>query len=612
MDDFYNYVNKDWLMNNPIPNDKSKISQFDILTEKNLDKIKKLITNHIDESNNIKILYNQSLSDYNYLNEINKYFDEINNIKSIDELIKKFIDYHIIFNLNSLLILYVHSDLNNSSLNILHIGSGGLGLPDKEYYFRDNKEKTRDDYKIFMKSYVSLFNLNLNMEKIYFIEKLLAEKTYSSPEERDINLINNIRTYDEIKNDYPKVYLFIKYFLNKINKPKGLFNVINPKFLKRVDELLINDLLELWKDFLKYKLMLAVYNIINNDIETLYLNFYNKKLQGTKELVPKWERSIELINNLLGQELGKLYIQKYYNRKINNNILLIINYIKQAINNEIKDNQWLEEVTKKKALLKLHSMNIKIGYPKNNGLYNYDELKLSENNTFFGNILLCITYDNYLKYAELYNPVNKDRWHMHPQIVNAYYSPSSNEIVFPAAILQEPFFYENDIIKSFGGIGVIIGHEIVHGFDNKGRLFDENGNLNNWWQPNDNERYCNLVNKLIDQYNSYKIHDEFINGKLTLGENIADLGGVNFALKGLELYKNLSNEDYKIFFKNYAFIWAINIRKEKELHNLLSDPHAPNIFRVNGILKNINKFYEIYKIKDGDMYLNPEDRIKIW
>jgi predicted metalloendopeptidase len=172
--------------------------------------------------------------------------------------------------------------------------------------------------------------------------------------------------------------------------------------------------------------------------------------------------------------------------------------------------------------------------------------------------------------------------------------------------------YENDIIKSFGGIGVIIGHEIVHGFDNKGRLFDENGNLNNWWQPNDNERYCNLVNKLIDQYNSYKIHDEFINGKLTLGENIADLGGVNFALKGLELYKNLSNEDYKIFFKNYAFIWAINIRKEKELHNLLSDPHAPNIFRVNGILKNINKFYEIYKIKDGDMYLNPEDRIKIW
>jgi putative endopeptidase len=237
---------------------------------------------------------------------------------------------------------------------------------------------------------------------------------------------------------------------------------------------------------------------------------------------------------------------------------------------------------------------------------------LSENNTFFGNILLCITYSNYLKYNELYNPVNKDRWHMHPQHVNAYYSPNSNEIVFPAAILQEPFFYEDNIIKSFGGIGAVIGHEIIHGFDNKGRLFDENGNLNNWWQSNDNEKYCKLVNKLVDQYNSYKIHGEFINGKLTLGENIADLGGVNFALKGLELYKDLNIEDYKMFFNNYAFIWAISIRKEKVLHNLLSDPHSPNIFRVNGILKNIDKFYEIYKIESGDMYLKPEDRIKIW
>lgn len=611
MDDFYNYVNKDWLINNPIPDDKSKISQFDILTEKNLDKIKKLIEN-INNSNNIKILYNQSLSNYNYLNEINKYFDEINNIKSINDLIKKFVDYHIIFDLNSLLRLYVHSDLNNSSLNILHIGSGGLGLPDKEYYFRETKKKIRDDYKVFMKNYVNLFNINLDTEKIYFIEELLAEKTYSSPEERDISLINNIRTYNEIKNDYPKVYFFIKYFLKKINKQDGLFNVINPKFLKRVDELLIDNLLDLWKDFLKYKLMLAAYYIVNNDIETLYLNFYIKNLQGTIELNPKWERSIELINNLLGQELGKLYIKEYYNKKINDNIILIINYIKQAIVNEIKNNLWLEEITKGRALLKLDSMNIKIGYPKKNGLYNYDELMLSENNTFFGNVLLCITYSNYLKYNELYNPVNKDRWYMHPQHVNAYYSPNSNEIVFPAAILQEPFFYEDNIIKSFGGIGAVIGHEIIHGFDNKGRLFDENGNLNNWWQPNDNEKYCKLVNKLIDQYNSYKIHGEFINGKLTLGENIADLGGINFALKGLELYKDLNIEDYKMFFNNYAFIWAISIRKEKVLHNLLSDPHSPNIFRVNGILKNIDKFYEIYKIESGDMYLKPEDRIKIW
>jgi hypothetical protein len=276
----------------------------------------------------------------------------------------------------------------------------------------------------------------------------------------------------------------------------------------------------------------------------------------------------------------------------------------------MKNNSWLSKETKKKALIKINKINIKLGFPDKRGLYNFNNLNLNEN--FFYNIVNCIKFNNFLNYNELYKEKNIYQWHINPQVSNAYYSPSFNEIVFPAGILKEPFYYKDDIIKSFGGIGYIIGHEIIHAFDNKGRLFDENGNINNWWNKNDLLIYNNLNNNLMDQFNK-----ENINGKLTLGENIADLGGLKFALLGMALYlrKFKIKQSYKFyqnFFINFAKVLACNIREEKKKFLILTDPHSPNIFRVNTILKNFEIFLLVFNINDGKMYLPKEEQIIIW
>ena len=447
---------------------------------------------------------------------------------------------------------------------------------------------------------------------------MLAEKSYNSQEERDINLINNTRNFNELIHDYPKLRNIFEIFLKKINKnvlPNDPINIYNPRFLKKINELYIDELLDIWKDYFKFKYILSINYFTNNKVYVTYNDFYKKKIFGNLENEPKWKESINIINNLLGQELGKYYTTFYFDENDMYNMKIIISYIIRRINISLTNNLWLTSTTKNKALLKVSKINIKIGKPNIKGLYNFDNLII--NRDFFNNIIECIKYNKLLNYNDLYTNINKHRWHMNPQITNAYYSPSFNEIVFPAGILQEPFYYKDDIVKSFGGIGFIIGHEIIHAFDNKGRLFDENGNIHNWWNNNDLNIYNKLNEKLIEQYNKYKFYNENVNGKLTLGENIADLGGLKFALLGMTFYLKkikikLSHSHYKNFFINYANILACNIREEKFKYLLLTDPHSPSILRVNAILKNFEIFLKVFNIVDGDMYLPKKDQINIW
>jgi predicted metalloendopeptidase len=607
--DFYNYINKDWIINNPIPNDKSKWSQFDILNESNYIKLKNIFDNKLSNNNKLKIIYKQLNSKYNNINIINKYFLQIDSFDNILDLFKFTIELSLLFNIDNIYHFDIYSNFYNSSVNILFIDTGGLGLPSKDYYFKENKQDIRNEYKLFIKEYLELFNLNLNYKKIYLLEEKLAFYTLNPEEARDINIINNIRNFDEINEEFPILASLINYFLVKFNKSKKEINIINPNFIKYTEQLLIPEMLSLWKDFIKYKIALSVYFLINNDIENKYLEFYQIKLEGLINISPKWKRSINIINNILGQDLGKLYVSNYYSPKSHKIINVIFKCIYSVIKKSIKENNWLTEETKTKALLKLKNINIKIGYPDNRGLYDYSNLIVNKNNNILENYITCFYYNKLLNIYNLYKPVNKYRWFMHPQITNAYYSPSHNEIVFPAAILQEPFLFENNIIKSFAGIGFIIGHEIIHAFDNKGRLFDENGNYFNWWNNNDNIEYNKIANKLIDQYNTYTIFNENINGKLTLGENIADLDGFKFALKGIEYYCKLFNykitiRHYQLFFTSFANILACNIREEKQKQLLLIDPHSPNIYRVNGVLRNIKKFYEVYNIQYDNDFIN--------
>jgi putative endopeptidase len=616
--DFYTYINKKWLLNNPIPKDKSRWSQFDIINEKNLLRLKNILENKVPTNDKLYILYKQSLENYDNINLCKQILDNIEKINDIELLFQQFIDFILIFDIDSPINFYVFSDFDNSDKNILHIKTGGLGLPSKEYYFKDSQENIRKEYIKFINEYSKLFNLNLDYNKIFLFEKMLAEKSYNSQEERDINFINNKRNFNELIHDYPKLRNFFEIFFKKINKnllPDELINIHNPRFLKKINELYINELLDIWKDYFKFKFILSINYFTNNNVNVTYNNFYKKKIFGNLENELKWKDSINTINNLLGQELGKYYTDLYFNENDMCNMKIIISYIIKVVNISLSNNSWLTSTTKNKALLKVNKINIKIGKPNNKGLYDFSNLII--NGDYFNNIIDCIKYNKLLNYNKLYTNINKHRWYMNPQITNAYYSPSLNEIVFPAGILQEPFYYKDDIIKSFGGIGFVIGHEIIHAFDNKGRLFNEDGNIQNWWNNNDLKIYNKLNDKLIEQYSKYRFYNENVNGKLTLGENIADLGGLKFSLLGMTLYLKklkikLSYSHYKNFFINYTSILACNIREEKFKYLLLTDSHSPSILRVNAILKNFEIFLKVFNIVDGDMYLPKKDQIIIW
>lgn len=613
--DFYTWINNDWLTNNPIPDNESSWGNFDVLVNNNMLKLQDILANtDIPKPDRLNILYYQLQEKYNYLSELKYYFNQIDSINNINDLMKLSIDYIFTFNLDGLISFYVQPDFNNSIKNILHIDSANLGLPSKDYYFVSNKEHIREKYKLFIKKYTELFGLELNAFNLYNLEEILASKIYDSIENADVTLTNNKRTFEQIKTEFPNIAFMTEYLLTKINKQKDEFNLVNVKYLKLVNELLNDNLLSIWKNYLKFKLCLAVNYYINEPIEIEYNNFYKLQILGTKKIEPKWKRKMNKIIKLLGQDLGVLYVKYYYNQSTTNTMLFIINQVKNQIKKSMENNNWLDQQTVKRALNKINKMAIKIGYPSEKGLYNYDSLELNSN--LFKNVNKIIYFKNKLEFNELYQYKNKEKWHMYPFMVNAYFSPLSNEIVFPAGILQEPFFYPNDLVKSFGGIGYIAGHEIIHAFDNHGRLYNEDGNLENWWTPNDNQQYENKSLKVIDQYSNYKIKGQYLNGRLTLGENIADLGGIKFALFGLIDYlkKNnqYSHDALKDFFYSYAKIFASHITDEKLNLKLLTDYHSPHIIRVNNVLKNIDEFYQVFNIREGPMYLPKEERLYIW
>lgn len=617
--DFYNFINKDWIQNNPIPNDKSKWNQFDKLSENNFSKIKKIIEN-LNIDNNLFILYNQFLIKDAELSKtlINSYLNKIDNFTNILDLWKYMINLSFYLNLDLPLNFNIQSNLNISENNSLYIYTGGLGLPNRDYYFKQNYKLDKDNYKDFIKEYSKLFNLTLDPEIIVLFEEKLAEKTYTNSQERDPYLINNSRTIEEINNDYSNL-LFINYIFEYYNKIPNIIIVTNPNFLKNINDICSNIYLNSWKLYFKWKLILSIYSYIDFKIEETYLSFYNFKLKGEKSFEPLWMRSLQTVNILLGQEIGILYKNKYFDDKNISIVKNMFNDIKKSIKISLIENDWLCKPTKTKAILKLDKMGIKIGYPSDLGLKNYKNLKLDKNKNYLINIMNTIKYNNDLLFEMINTKRNPYLWFMNSHDINAYYSPSFNEIVIPAGILQKPFFY-NDKNKhgyNFGGIGMIIGHEIIHGFDDKGKLFDENGNLNNWWNKYDIIKYNTKVQALKNQFNSYSFMNEIINTDLTIGENIADLGGLKFSLNALEkniiMYDDITKTTiFKNFFYNYANIWASNIRKEKLKQNILIDSHSPALLRVNGVLKNIDKFYEIYNICDGDLFLSKNNRIMIW
>lgn len=640
-DDFYNHVNYDWLNSVQIPNDENRWSVFNILKENTDFNIKKLIEAlyQTNDTNYKKlfIVYSQGInrvinSDPKSLYLIQLFIDKIKSSQSCFDLFNLVMDFHLDFDLTLPFSIIIQSNLKNSDEVILHISSGGLGLPDREYYLTQNSRNDfiQKKYLEFIKSYSNLFNLYIDSNKLFNLEKKLAEQTYTRVQKRNPDLLDNLTNWEQFIKSHHN-FLFMNKIFERANKKPSKINITNPKYMDFINQLIETESLDNWKNYFLFKIILEFNSYLSETIEKTFFDFYHGIISGTKKMKPIWKRSLNVLDNYMGELVGKLYVDNYFKNESKEKANELFIYIKNELDHYLRTNDWMESQTKIKAIEKLNKMNIKIGYPENLEL-DWDRVKISESNSYLENILNLrkFNYDWVLK--KLYEKLNRNSWAMPAHVINAYYSPTLNEIVFPAGILQKPFFsVDQEPALNFGGIGMVIGHEITHGFDDQGSKYDSNGNLNNWWTPSDYQKYKDKTNNIKEQYNKYEIEGNKVNGQLTLGENIADIGGLGLSYKAFTKYINdyhtKSKTDSKYqkifkfdthspkqkFFLNYANIWKMKSTKEDTINRLIIDPHAPPVFRVNGVVRNLDTFYDAFNINPSNqLYLKPELRAKIW
>lgn len=626
-EDFFNFVNNKWIEENPIPDDMTRWGLFNILDENNREKIREILKNNsIDK--NIKVLHDgfKEKSGFNHLIKMIKHVSEI---KSIDEFIDNNYDLMLKQLNNSVVDFYVYANLNDSNNNILYGSTGGLNLPDRDYYLNEDMKEKSDKYLEFMDNMINNFNqdfnnnleIELNKDTIYGFEKLVASWTNTKVMKRDPKYYNNPLKKSEFVEKYPNIKL--ERLLKKVNIEFDDFemNISNPKLFEKYNEFLVDKNLNILKQHLLWSLVLKL-SMVDEKYEMIKFDFYGKFLSGLMEMKPMWKRAIDYTNSQLGELLGIEFCKLHFDSNSKTKCLKMVNYIIEELEERLMNNDWMDNETKEKAVNKLNKIRVKIGYPNKDGLRDFSKLNLDENKTFFENHCLMNMFDTLFNFSEMNKSKNKERFHMYPHMVNAYYSPVSNEIVFPAGILQYPFFDKDlDMAENFGAIGAVIGHEITHGFDDQGRKYDLNGNLNDWWSESVAEKYKEKTNKIRDLFNSFQVNGKNVNGDLTLGENIADLGGLSIAYHAYNRYVSKEGSEMTIdgftpkqrFFLSFGRVWRSSMRDQEKEVRLMTDPHSPPEFRVNGTLMNMEEFYEIFNVVPGNkLYLDKSNRGSVW
>ncbi len=524
----------------------------------------------------------------------------------------------------------VRADAKNSNQNAAYLYPSGLGLPDRDYYVADDadsKEK-REKYKEHITKMLQYIDYSEEeaseaAETILEFETSLAEPQLDKVERRDARNTYNPMTVAQLEKSVPALD-WEKYFSEIGAEEIDTIIVAQPKYMKALQGVFNQNNVEDWKTYLKWSIFNDAANALSTEIETANWEFYNKTLQGAQEQRPRDERALQTINWTIGEALGKLYVEEHFPAEAKEQAEEMIANIIKAYETRINNLSWMSEDTKKKAIEKLGTTTIKVGYPDE--WKDYSDLEIAgveKDGSYFQNMMNVSKWRTAENMAKLGEPVDKTEWFMSPQTVNAYYNPSYNEIVFPAAILQPPFYdYKADAAINYGGIGAVIGHEISHGFDDSGSRFDAEGNLNNWWTDEDLEAFEELGTDLADQYNKIEVLDSvFINGQFTLGENIGDLGGVNAAYDGLQIHLEENGHPGEIdgytpeqrFFMSWATVWRTKMRDEALQNKIKTDPHSPGMYRAYVPLQNIDAFYEAFEIGEEDkMYVAPEDRVIIW
>ena len=632
-DDFYNYVSGSWMKTAKIPTDKPAWGSFYMLMEKTDEQCLSILDDLLQkeypkgsEGEKIQTLYKEYISwdkrNADGLKPLELYFQKIDAIHSLNDL-QNYLQEMTSKRANHICPIGVYADMKNSKMNAVYLGNFALGLG-KDYYQKENPSNTEAlaKYQDYVADIFKVLKDPLPQEKakqIVAFEKNIAKYMLTSEEENNPNLSYNPVTTKELSTLVKNLNL--PELLEKVGVHTDGVILTEIGLYKHYDTFINEKNLPLIKDYLRYKLVTLNSNFLTQELNDLTFNFYNKYLMGQQEQRPMNKRALELINGILGEAFGKLYVEKYFPEKAKDQMLTLIDYLKKSFAQHIKNVTWMGDTTKEKAMEKLHKFSVKVGYPDK--WEDYSKLTMNPEVSLFENITQVGEWAFQKALDKVGKEVDKTKWVLPPQTVNAYYDPTSNEIVFPAGILQPPFFsFEADPAVNFGGIGGVIGHEMTHGFDVSGAEFDANGNLQNWWEPADKENFQKATEALAKQYDQYEpVKGIFVNGTMTNVENIADLGGVNIAFDALQMYLKDHGAVGKIsgftqeqrFFLAWASVWRTLSTDQYITNQVKVDPHSPDYLRAFAPLTNVDAWYKAFDVKEGDkLYRKPEDRVKIW
>ena len=637
-DDFYNYVNGNWMKNTKIPKDMTLWGGFSVLrksTDKDvleiIAKAKKNV-NYASDTDQAKALFlfdsKLDLDTRNTLGitPLQPALDAIAAINDLNDLQTVLMT---VPNVSSPFIEFISfGDLNDSTINAAYLTENGLGLGERDYYLdMDTKSvEIRSKYVEHISRMLQFLGDDeisaiASAEKILTMETELAIPRLDKVQSRDMRNYNNPTSISDTQLLIPSFDIKNMMADKKIKQKIDTLIVTQPKFIIALNLFLTRHTIDDIKTLLRWDTFVSSADRLTEEIEIANWEFYSKYLRDAKERKPAKERALAVVNNNLGEALGKLYVDAKFPSKAKENAEEMIANIITAYQARIHLLEWMNDETKTKAIEKLDEFTVKIGYPDT--WEDYSAMEIKKSNTYFENITAVNRWAFTKNLSEIGEPVDKTEWGMSPQTVNAYFNPLNNEIVFPAAILQAPFYdYLADDAVNYGGIGAVIGHEISHAFDDSGARFDANGNLVNWWSEEDLIQFTARGDALAAQYSKIEVLDSvYINGKFTLGENIGDLGGVLSAYDGLQLLykKNGRPEDVngftaeQRFFMSWATVWRTLTRDEELRNRIKTDPHSPGRIRATQPLINIDAFYEAFDIKEGDgMFVPVEERVRIW
>jgi putative endopeptidase len=633
-DDFFDYVNGGWIESTKMPSDRARWGTFDALVDQSSADIRALVE-EVSESTDVQDgSPTQKIRDYynSYMDletatklgadPISSELSEISAAKSLDDIYRLFSTLDV-YGVDSPIGVGIGTDDKDSNTTVVFLTQAGLTMPDRDYYLEDGEQyvKGRRLYLEYVEGIFSQAGIDdgaTRAKRLLALETRLAEVQWTREERRDPVKIYNPMSPAELQEMAPKINWDINLEAAGVGG-RDLYIVSHPSFFEATDDIIAETDLGTWKDYLTFQTLSNFAPVLGEDYFNLWFAFNREGLSGISEPRPLWKRAVASVNGNMGELMGQLYVDRHFQPEAKARMDTLISNLIRAYEKSIKELDWMSEETKQQALVKLSKFNPKIGYTDN--WRDYSKLEIIAGD-LVGNIKRADEFENNRQLDKLDSPVDKGEWGLTPQTVNAYYNPSWNEIVFPAAILQPPFFnLDADDAVNYGGIGAVIGHEIGHGFDDQGRQYDGDGNLNDWWTEDDAVKFEERKNALAAQYDGYEVIDGLtVNGQFTSGENIGDLGGLSIAYLAYKM--SLEGKESAVIdgwtgeqrlFLGWAQVWRIKARDAETKRLLTIDPHAPGKFRVIGASVNIPAFYEAFDVKEGDgMYLAPEDRVRIW